>query len=78
MTNEEKALETAQEVLRLLSDRQARLGEGLQTIRGRLFRLKGCLEAGGCTRAALPWIEEALEIVTSLQQQQSATDSLEV
>ena len=67
MIEEERALAKAEEALQLLSDRQARLAEGLQTIRARLFNLKGYLEATGFPRVALTWVEEAIEVVKSLQ-----------
>lgn len=47
----------------------AQLSEGLLTIRARLFRLQGFLEAEaeGFPRIPLTWVKEAIEALASLQ-----------
>ena len=49
------------------SQKDAQFAEGLQTIRGLLFRLKGYLKGIG-PRIANPWVAEAIKVLTSLQQ----------
>ena len=41
--------------------------EGLQTIRGSLFNIKGYLESTAISRLAIAWVNEAIEVVKSLQ-----------